>query len=208
MSWCNFGWQRSICCRTRTNLRKCHCRDRHRTKANENGDVPGEVSLSFAIIAVVTIAGAIAALTLRNLVHCVLALVLTFTGLAGLYLQLGAQFVGFAQILIYVGAVAILIVFAILLTRSHEPLARPAVSPGWIASILVAAAVFGILAWSIRSSAISALPIPPRPETSVRQIGDALISQFVVPLEATGLLLTVALVGAVTIAMREQRRER
>ncbi|HZQ43706.1 MAG TPA: NADH-quinone oxidoreductase subunit J [Acidobacteriaceae bacterium] len=164
------------------------------------------MSLSFAIIAVFTVAGALAAMTLRNLVHCVLALVLAFTGLAGLYLQLGAQFVGFAQILIYVGAVAILIVFAILLTRSHEPLTRLAVAPGWVTSSLVAAAVFGILAWAIRSSAISTLPIPPRPEVTVKQIGDALMSQFVLPLEVIGLLLTAALVGAVTIAMREQRR--
>jgi NADH-quinone oxidoreductase subunit J len=170
--------------------------------------VPGKVSLSFAIIAAFTVAGALAALTLRNLVHCVLALVLAFTGLAGLYLQLGAQFVGFAQILIYVGAVAILIVFAILLTRSHEPPARLAVSPGWITSSLVAAAVFGILAWAIRSSAVSTLPIPPRPEITVRQIGNALMTQFVLPLEVIGLLLTAALVGAVTIAMREQRREK
>jgi NADH-quinone oxidoreductase subunit J len=164
------------------------------------------VSLSFAIFAVFTVAGALAAMILRNLVHCVLALVLAFTGLAGLYLQLGAQFVGFAQILIYVGAVAILIVFAILLTRSNEPRARVAVSPGWITSSLVAAAVFGIIAWSIHSSAITALPIPPRPEITVRQIGDALMSPFVLPLEVIGLLLTAALVGAVTIAMREQRR--
>jgi NADH-quinone oxidoreductase subunit J len=163
------------------------------------------VSLSFAIIAVFTVAGALAAMILRNLVHCVLALVVAFTGLAGLYLQLGAQFVGFAQILIYVGAVAILIVFATLLTRSHEPRARTVVSPGWVTSSLIAAAVFGILAWSIRSSVISKLPIPPRPEVTVKQIGDALMSQFVLPLEAIGLLLTAALVGAVTIAMREQR---
>jgi len=164
------------------------------------------VSLSFAIFAVFTVAGALAAMILRNLVHCVLALVLAFTGLAGLYIQLGAQFVGFAQILIYVGAVAILVVFAILLTRSHEPPSRLAVSPGWATSIFVAAAVFGVLAWSIRSSAISALPISPHPEITVRQIGDALMSQFVLPLEVIGLLLTAALVGAVTIAMREQRR--
>ncbi len=161
--------------------------------------------MSFAIIAVFTVAGALAALTLRNLVHCVLALVLAFAGLAGLYLQLGAQFVGFAQILIYVGAVAILIVFAILLTRGQEPLARLTVSSGWITSSLVVATVFGILTWSIRSSAISALPMQPRPEITVRQIGDVLMSQFVLPLEVIGLLLTAALVGAVTIAMRERR---
>ena len=164
------------------------------------------MSLPFAIIAVLTLAGALAAMTLRNLVHCVLALVVAFTGLAGLYLQLGAQFIGFAQILIYVGAVAILIVFAILLTRGHESLARTVVSPQWVTGSLVAAAAFGILAWSIRSSRISNLPIQPHPEITVRQIGDALMSQFVLPLEVIGLLLTAALVGAVTIAMREQRR--
>ena len=163
------------------------------------------MSLPFAIIAVLTVAGALAAMTLRNLVHCVLALVLAFTGLAGLYLELGAQFLGFAQILIYVGAVAILIVFAILLTRSHEPPTQTLVSPGWITSSIIAAAVFGILAWAVHSSGMPALPIPPRPEITVKQIGDALMSQFVLPLEAIGLLLTAALVGAVTIAMREQR---
>ncbi|MBS1822968.1 MAG: NADH-quinone oxidoreductase subunit J [Acidobacteria bacterium] len=164
--------------------------------------------MSFAIIAVFTVAGALAAMTLRNLVHCVLALVVAFTGLAGLYLQLGAQFVGFAQILVYVGAVAILIVFAMLLTQSHEPLAHLTVAPGWVTSSLVAVAVFVILAWSIRSSAVGARSIQPRPEITVRNIGDSLMSQFVVPLEVTGLLLTAALVGAVTIAMREQRMNR
>src|SRR5207249_2273823 len=70
-----------------------------------------KMSVPFAIIAVVTLASAIAAMSLRNLVHCALSLVVTFAGLAVFYLQLGAQFVGLAQILVYVGAVAILIVF-------------------------------------------------------------------------------------------------
>ena len=165
----------------------------------------GGVTLSFVFIAVLTVAGAAAALTLRNLVHCVLALVLAFGGLAGLYLQLGAQFVGFAQILVYVGAVAILIVFAILLTRSDETPAQPVVSRAWIASVIIAASVFAILAWTIHASVASQHPIPPQPEVTVRKIGDTLMSQFVLPLEVIGLLLTAALIGAVTIAMRERR---
>ena len=79
-----------------------------------------KMPLPFAIIAVLTIAAAAAAMSLRNLVHCALALTVAFAGLASAYLQLDAQFVGFAQILVYVGAVAILIVFAILLTRGGE----------------------------------------------------------------------------------------
>src|SRR2546426_12842402 len=85
----------------------------------------------FAILALVTLAGAIAAMSLRNLVHCALCLVLAFGGLAALFLQLDAQFVGLAQILVYIGAVAILIVFAILLTRGGGPTQQSAVTPSW-----------------------------------------------------------------------------
>ena len=74
------------------------------------------MTLLFLILAVMTLAGAVAAMTLRMLVHSVLALTIAFAGLAALYILLGAQFVGLAQILVYVGAVAILIVFAIFYT--------------------------------------------------------------------------------------------
>ncbi len=167
--------------------------------------MPGAVTLSFFILGVLTIVGAAAALTLRNLVHCVLALMLAFVGLAGLFLQLDAQFIGFAQILVYVGAVAILIVFAILLTRGAESPSQSIVSPAWAASGTVSIAVFGVLAWTIRSSMATRHAIPSQPEATVKQIGDALMSRFALPLEVIGLLLTAALIGAVTIAMQDKK---
>jgi NADH-quinone oxidoreductase subunit J len=167
--------------------------------------VPGEVTLPFFILSMLTIAGAAAALTLRNLVHCVLALVLAFVGLAGLYLQLGAQFVGFAQVLVYVGAVAILVVFAILLTRGGESSLQSIISPSWLAGSAISALVFGVLAWAIHSSVASGGVIPPQPEVRVKQIGEALMSRFALQLEVIGLLLTAALVGAVTIAVQEKK---
>jgi NADH-quinone oxidoreductase subunit J len=167
--------------------------------------VPGEVTLPFFILGILTIVGATAALTLRNLVHCVLALMLAFVGLAGLYLQLDAQFIGFAQILVYIGAVAILIVFAVLLTRGAESPSQSIVSRSWAISSTVSLTVFGVLASTILSSGVSRHPIPSQPEISVKQIGDALMSRFALPLEVIGLLLTVALIGAVTIAMQEKR---
>jgi NADH-quinone oxidoreductase subunit J len=163
------------------------------------------VTLSFFILGVLTIAGAAAALTLRNLVHCVLALMLAFVGLAGLYLQLDAQFIGFAQILVYIGAVAILIVFAILLTRGAESPSQSIVSPSWAASGVVSVAVFGVLAWTIRSSMATRHATPPQPEATVKQIGAAMMSGFALPLEVIGLLLTAALIGAVTIAMQDKK---
>lgn len=164
------------------------------------------MNVIFAIIAAVTIAAAVAAMSLRNLVHCALALTVAFAGLAAAYLQLGAQFVGFTQILVYVGAVAILIVFAILLTRNSEPAQQPIISSGWLAGIAVAVIVLGVLVYAIAKSSIGRQNPPSQPEVSVKQIGDALMNKFVLPLEVVGLLLTAALIGAVIIAMKEEKK--
>src|SRR5207247_6013653 len=115
----------------------------------------------FAIIAALTIASAVCAMALRNLVHCALSLTMTFAGLAALYLQLDAQFVGFAQILVYIGAVAILIVIAILLTRGSGPAQQPILSPSWLGGGAVALTVFAVLAATILRSSILPRDLPP-----------------------------------------------
>jgi NADH-quinone oxidoreductase subunit J len=166
------------------------------------------INLLFTIFAILTVAGAAAAMSLRNLVHSVLALTVAFAGLAAVYLQLGAQFIGLAQILVYVGAVAILIVFAILLTRDTGVTPQSILSSSWIGSGTVVLVIFGILAWAIRRSATSQRATPPQPEASMQQIGNALMLRFALPLEIIGVLLTVALIGAVTIAMREKKETR
>jgi NADH-quinone oxidoreductase subunit J len=167
------------------------------------------MSCTWIILAVLTIAGAVAALSLRNLVHCALALALALAGLAAIYLQLDAQFVGFAQFLVYIGAVAILIVFAILLTRGAEPPAQAIFSRTWGVGLAVAAAVFGVLCAAIAHSRVLAPNggPPPAPAASVRQIGDQLMTKYILPLEVTGLLLTAALIGAVIIALREPEKK-
>lgn len=168
------------------------------------------MTLLFLIFAAFTVAGAAAAMTLRNPVHCVLALTLGLAGLATLYLQLDAQFVGFTQVLVYVGAVAILAVFAIMMTHGPTPQSASAFSPHWLSGGSVAAGVFAVLAWVIHSrtigttaASITPAPLPP-PAVSVEQIGDALIHRYVLPLELIGLLLTAALIGAVVLAMSEK----
>jgi NADH-quinone oxidoreductase subunit J len=164
------------------------------------------MSVVFILIALVTLAGAIAAMTLRNLVHCALALAVAFAGLAAFYLRLNAQFVGFAQVLIYIGAVTILIVFAILLTRGTEPPQRPIFSSSWVTGAAVALAVFALLSGVILSSKSLPSEISPPPAATVRGLGDELMTRYVIPLEVLGLLLTAALIGAVIIAMPESHR--
>ena len=162
------------------------------------------MSLPFIIIASVTLFAAAAAMSLRNLVHCALSLVVALAGLAALYLALDAQFVGFAQILVYVGAVAILIVFAVLLTRGDAPPNQVILSPGWGVGIVVSAVVFATLGWAVLNSTGLPRETPPAPAATVKNIGDLLMTQYVLPLEVIGLLLTAALIGAVIIAMKEE----
>jgi len=165
------------------------------------------MSLFFIITAVVTLLGAVFAMSLRNLVHCALAMAVAFSGVAAMYLQLDAQFVGFAEILVYVGAIAILIVFAILLTRSGETPEKSVLTSGWWAGIATTAMVFTILGWAILNS--SAIPgnLPAAPETTVKNIGDKLMTTFVLPLEIVGLVLTAAMIGAVIIALRSDKKD-
>jgi NADH-quinone oxidoreductase subunit J len=161
--------------------------------------------IPFLILAALTLAGTAAAMTLRNPIHCILALTLGLVGLAGLFLELSAQFVGFTQILVYVGAVAILAVFAIMMTEGAGNLTRPVVSSSWVMGSLVATAVFAVLAYAICSRPVPTQLLQPKPYASVNQIGDALMHKFVLPLEIMGLLLTAALIGAVIVAMPERR---
>ncbi len=164
------------------------------------------MTLPFAIIAGLIIAAAAAAMTFRNLIHSALAVAVAFGGLAMAYLQLGAQFVGLAQILVYVGAVAILFVFAVLLTHGGEAPEKSVFSASWFWGLLITVSVFATLAWAVTKSFASQRELPPVPSATVAQIGNELMTKSVLPLEVIGLLLTAALIGAVIIAMREEKK--
>jgi len=105
------------------------------------------MSPAFLIIAFVTLFAAAAAMSLRTWCIARCRWWSRLAGLAALYLTLDAQFVGFAQILVYVGAVAILIVFAVLLTRSDATPNQTILAPGWVVGIVVSAVVFATLGW-------------------------------------------------------------
>ncbi len=166
------------------------------------------MGVPFWLIAALTVAGGMAAVLLRNLVHCALALTIAFAGLALLFLQLDAQFAGFVQILVYVGAVAILVVFAILLTRASEvPKEEGVFSRTWGAGLVIAAAIFTVLAWTVLQSGPGLPHETGTPSATVQQIGAALMGRYVLPLEIVALLLTSALIGAVIVASHEKKEE-
>jgi NADH-quinone oxidoreductase subunit J len=164
-----------------------------------------QMSAAFLILAIVTMIAACAAMTLRGLVHCALALAVAFAGIGTLYLSLGAQFLGLAQLLVYVGAIAVLIVFVILLTRGDGD-ASPLIPTGLpITGIVVATTILALLAWAVfHSFAMHSLGPPATPAT-VRELGTVLMAEYVLPLEVIGLMLTAALIGAVVVAMKEKQ---
>ena len=158
-------------------------------------------SVVFIVIAILTLAAALAAATLPKLVHAALSFALSFVGVALFYFLLGAEFVGLVQVFVYVGAVAVLIVFTILLTRRG---AEEEHGFHW-SGALIGLAVFAGLTWAIlRSSGLSA-PAPTIAPVTVKRIGELLMTDYVWPLQCVGLILTAALVGAMVLVMEEKQ---
>ncbi len=158
-------------------------------------------SAAFIIIAVLTLSAALAAATLPRLIHAALSFAVAFVGVAAFYFLLGAEFVGLVQVFVYIGAVAVLIVFTILLTRRDAEKDR---GFNW-SGVVIALAVFGGLLWSILKTPTFGNVAPKIEPLTVRRIGETLMTDYVWPLQCVGLVLTAALIGALILVMEEKR---
>jgi len=163
----------------------------------------------FGVLAVGTVGTALAMILARNVVHAVLFMVVNFGLTAVLYLMLQAPFLAAVQVIVYAGAIMVLFLFVVMLLGKHEaaldePLAGQRLWGVAFAGILGALLVFvvgeGVPAAPPRGVAADALPALPGGFGSPAAVGDALFGRFVLPFEAVGILLLVAVVGAVVIA--------
>jgi NADH:ubiquinone oxidoreductase subunit 6 (subunit J) len=163
------------------------------------------MSWPLLIIALLTLVPAAVAMSLRNLIHSALLLIASWAGIAAFYLWAGAEFVAFAQVLVYVGAVSMVVLFAVLLTRHSR--AEPTVARGSLGRIF-AALVCGGGALGILLGAVLGTPLKysgtPAASVTVKQLGTELMGRHTVALLIVGVLLTVALLGAVVIAATER----
>ena len=154
-----------------------------------------------AVIALVILGSAAVAMSLRNLIHSALLLIASWFGIAAFYLWAGAEFVAFAQVLVYVGAVSMVVLFAVLLTRRSR--ADLAVAPDAlnriVSALLAGGAVLGLLAYAVLTTRLEVTPSP-TPTIKVRELGVALMGPHTAALLVIGVLLTVALLGAVVVA--------
>ncbi len=159
------------------------------------------MNLAFLVIALVTLTTGTVAMLLRNLIHSALLLIATWAGIAAFYLWAGAEFVAFAQLLVYVGAVSMVVLFAVLLTRRSRAdlaLASPSVTRA-VGALIVGGAVLGVLWGAVAGTGLREHP-QAGATLSVKQIGNNLMQLHAPAVIVVGVLLTVALIGAVVVA--------
>ena len=155
----------------------------------------GGVTFAFWVLSGITLIAAGGVMVSRNLLHAVLFLIVTFIGIAGFFVLLSAQFIAMAQVIIYVGAIAVLVLFAILLTpRSGRGNAETKfAAPALLLCVCLAAVLLFVIhdtAWKVGDVA---------PEVSAADLGTALLETWVLPFEIASVLLTAALVGAIML---------
>ncbi len=160
-------------------------------------------NLVFAVFAVCTISGAVFMLSYTKMIHMLISLAFTFLSLAGLYVLLEAEFIAFVQVLIYAGAISILMIFGIMMTR-HDLDEQPT-GNRWQSSLLGVGILvfFGVLVYVIQSSTFPVAEPTGTTADNTAAIGELLYHQFVIPFELLSVLLTVAFIGAIVIAKRE-----
>lgn len=167
--------------------------------------ITGE-TIAFFVLALVIIASGVFLMTLQKVMHMALSLGGVFLGVAGIFLLLGADFVGVVQIMIYAGAVTILMVFALTLTKTgDDPEPKGHVLHKIIAFLVSAVIVVAVLL-TIRSTSwpVGQTAVQPFGANTVAQIGELMFHQYTVPFELVSLVLTVGLVGASVIARKEE----
>ncbi len=164
------------------------------------------MQIIFIVFAAITLLSGLFCVTTRNMFHAALYLVISLFGVAAMFAMLEASFLAAAQLIVYVGAVAILIIFAVMLTRGgagSQPARRQFNTQAGLAAVVTVVLLFILLRvvpffnYPVQNAAV--------PTDILTQLGQILVGDFVLPFEVASVLLLAALVGAIYIA-RERRK--
>ncbi len=156
----------------------------------------------FYVLAAIVLGSGVMVVSLKNIFHCALFLVLALFGVAGIYVLLSAEFLAAVQVLIYVGAITILMIFAIMLTaKLYSAQIRQSNEQVVLGLIVVATLLIGTVA--ILSRAAWRLSYATADVQSTVGIGRALLTKYALPFEIVSVVLLSALIGAVVIARKE-----
>ncbi|SHN72053.1 NADH-quinone oxidoreductase subunit J family protein [Desulfitobacterium chlororespirans] len=158
-------------------------------------------TIVFFIFAIIAVASAWGVVTSKNIVHSAFFLALSFAGVAVLYVLLNAEYLAAVQLLVYAGAISIMVIFAVMLTLRGDVAESSPVTKKWTQGALVSSLVFIVLALVIlTNSDWRILAMPALSGGTTVELSKLLLSWYMVPFEAAAILVTVALIGAVIIA--------
>jgi NADH-quinone oxidoreductase subunit J len=159
-------------------------------------------NVAFGVLAASMVLSAIGVVTTKNVVHAALFLVVVLAGGAGQFILLGQEFVAWVQVLVYIGAVIVLFLFGIMLTRApmhpEETLGNSLKLPGLVASLFLA----GVLA-ALFIDAYGDNEIELRHPTTTAEVSNSIFRTYILPFEVVGILLLAALIGAVVLARKD-----
>ena len=159
-------------------------------------------NISFGILALVMGVSALRVVTAKNVVHAALYLVLVLSGVAGIFILLAAEFLAIVQVLVYIGAIVVLFLFGIMLTRAPIGRSNELDNDQRWAGVLVGLGLFGLLS-AILYNGFGRAKIEDNEVIATGDVGLAIFQTYVIPFEVISVLLLAALVGAVVIARRD-----
>jgi NADH-quinone oxidoreductase subunit J len=159
-------------------------------------------NVAFGLIALVIVAAALRVVTTKNVVHAALYLVLVLAGVGGIYFLLGAEFVGTTQILVYIGAIIVLFLFGIMLTRAPIGQEQDLDNEQRWWSLIVAVLLLAVLGYSLIDR-FEDSQLPAETVQTTAEVSDSIFSTYLLPFEVISVLLLAALVGAIVIARRD-----
>jgi NADH-quinone oxidoreductase subunit J len=157
----------------------------------------------FGVIAASMAIGAIKVVTTKNIVHAALYLVVVLAGVAALFVMLAAEFIAVVQVLVYIGAIVVLLLFGTMLTRAPIGRTSELDNDQRGVSLVVSLFLLGVLGWALgKAFGWEHVPASVTPQRTA-DVGDSIFQNFVIPFEVVSILLLAALVGAVVIARRD-----
>ena len=159
-------------------------------------------NIFFGIIAVVMIFAALRVVTTSNVVHAALWLVLVLAGVAAQFILLGSEFVAVTQVLVYIGAVVVLFLFGVMLTRASMGDDETVAGEKRIMASVVAVLLLAVMAMALIDTFEDDRLVIDEPQR-VAEVSDSIFSQYIVPFEAVSVLLLAALIGAIVVARKE-----
>lgn len=161
--------------------------------------------VAFVVYTVVILGGSVLAVSSSSLVRALVGLITTLVGVAGMYMLLATPFMAFMQLLIYVGAVSVLIFFAVMLTRAENGGDEDGRAPmkTYVFGLAATIAPAGVLGWLVMTRPVESIATPT--EVTIKQLGAELMGSYFLPFELISVVLMVAMAGAVLLTWEKRR---